>query len=1120
MLQLLSATACLHPIRTICIIAVLASTTHVWITREHWGLLHGTADKADWTTMTAATPGRQLMTGPETGWTWHHFEAPPQATEHPLVFTQNTAPKHLALVTLDFPALHPAEQAALSSSVLGSSMLATNLSAASLPSTSSSTLVISVPYTHTTAFLDAIKTVSYESPVAGHLAGMTRQEGERKEEGMDRTWWMMRPDANTAARSLAQQLPRGWAHLVDQLEQAEAMDIVLITLGYVAMLRTFLSLFLGMKRMGSQVWLATSVLLSSTFAFLFGLAVTLRLGVPISIVTLSEGLPFLVTMVGFEKNILLTSAVLSYAMEHRTTQQQQQHQQPQSPVQETQAERATSKRTPRQRRNSNRNKNTTSSDDGNDAIHYAVRSAIRDTGHPIVVNYALEISLLAAGAASGVPHLQPFCILALFTLLFDGVLLFTLYTAVLCVKVEVNRIKRLVDMRRALEDDGLSPRIAERVAQSHDRQQNHQLLHHWALLGAGQPDATVLRFKVAMLAGFVALNVGLVSVQASTAGWSLRAAVATERLTTTTTALSDALWGWAVDALEHVRRDAQGRGQATWVTVMPPLSYERANLAVTAGTWDAVLSQWTLLALVLSIGLNGYLFQTTRLEIKETPSNDNNNDDDASIDTAITSREPSASHQRNLSGLHDEAIIDLCLRGHVAGHSLERRLGDCARAVRIRRAVVARHPVTRSRPAALLEQWDTKLPHKDYDWARVLGACCENVIGYTPVPVGVAGPLVLDGRAYFVPMATTEGVLVASTSRGSKAINLGGGAVTVVTGDGMTRAPCVRLDTLARAGEAKAWLDSAAGLAVVKKAFEATSRYLRLTGVRTTLAGSNLYIRFQATTGDAMGMNMISKGVEQALAAMQAEGEFPDMTIVTLSSNYCADKKPAAINWVCGRGKGVVAEATIPAAVVRDVLKSDVDGMVDLAVAKLLVGSAMAGATGGFNANAANLVAAVFLATGQDPAQVVEGANCITTMKKYVFPSLSPCYAKTTLLILYIEPATAPSRSPCPCPPSKSAPSAVERFSSRKAPCWNSSGCAAPTRQRRARMRASSLALLAVLCWRSSCRCVRRSRRVILSRRTWRTTARRRRRRCLRGARRRRGVSPVPERRGDLRGDS
>ena len=206
--------------------------------------------------------------------------------------------------------------------------------------------------------------------------------------------------------------------------------------------------------------------------------------------------------------------------------------------------------------------------------------------------------------------------------------------------------------------------------------------------------------------------------------------------------------------------------------------------------------------------------------------------------------------------------------------------------------------------------------------------------------------------------------------------------MTVVTGDGMTRGPCVGFPTLARAGYAKVWLDSEDGQKVMKTAFNSTSRFARLQSLKTALAGTYLYIRFKTTTGDAMGMNMISKGVEKALHVMATEAGFDDMATISVSGNFCTDKKPAAVNWIDGRGKAIVAEAIIPGHVVRSVLKSDVNALVELNIAKNLIGSAMAGSIGGFNAHASNIITAMFLATGQDPAQNVESSNCITIMKK------------------------------------------------------------------------------------------------------------------------------------------
>jgi hydroxymethylglutaryl-CoA reductase (NADPH) len=127
------------------------------------------------------------------------------------------------------------------------------------------------------------------------------------------------------------------------------------------------------------------------------------------------------------------------------------------------------------------------------------------------------------------------------------------------------------------------------------------------------------------------------------------------------------------------------------------------------------------------------------------------------------------------------------------------------------------------------------LPLEHYDYSKVLGVCCENVIGYIPIPVGVAGPMLIDDESYQIPMATTEGCLVASTSRGCKAITLGGGARTELINDGMSRGPVVSFPSIRGGAAMKRWIDQEGGFEIIKAAFESTSRFAKLNKVNFDL---------------------------------------------------------------------------------------------------------------------------------------------------------------------------------------------------------------------------------------------------------------------------------------------
>ncbi|KAJ5094124.1 hypothetical protein N7456_009985 [Penicillium angulare] len=984
-LQCISRRACVHPIHTIVVIALLASTTYV-------GLLEGSLldttknprNVAGQVDVDALLQGsRSLRLGESTSWKWQAEDTWVDSAE-----VEKPTVNHLALTTFIFP--DSSSKSASTAPSADGVPIPSNVSAYSVPYTPN----LFSPFSHDSA-------LAYTAPF-GQISDLLRAAQEIPNpsgdaEAAEPKKWIMRAarGASSSHAALMMWLTDAWSSFVDLIKHAETIDIVIMTLGYISMHLSFVSLFFSMRRLGSNFWLGATVLFSGSFAFLFGLLVTTKLGVPINLLLLSEGLPFLVVTIGFEKPIMFTRAVLNASVDSRR---------PRPGA----APRPLASSTP-------------------GSIQDSIATAIKQQGFEIVQHYCIEIGLLAMGAASGVKGgLQQFCFLAAWILFFDAVLLFTFYTTILCIKLEITRIRRHVALRKALEEDGISNSVAENVASSIDWPTAGSEDGDTSIFGRKIKSSAVRRFKIFMVGGLVLINVVNFSAIPfrNTGNGAL-----ISRLSNFMAPTPIDPFKVAENGLDAVYVTAKSQKQETLVTIIPPIKYKLDypsvyyagaevpgfDIEYTDQFLDAVggkvlesllksvedpfISKWIIAALTLSIILNGYLFNAARWSIKEPepapvapkepvapkvyPKFEPNETD--------TTRSPEECElmlkEKRAPLLTDEELVTLSLRGKLPGYALEKTMEDenlmsrvdaFTRAVKIRRAVVARTPAT-SVITNSLEH--SKLPYEHFNYGLVHGACCENVIGYLPLPLGVAGPIKIDGQNYFIPMATTEGVLVASTSRGSKAINAGGGAVTVLTGDGMTRGPCVSFPTLARAAAAKVWIDSEEGRNIIFSAFNSTSRFARLQSLKTALAGTYLYIRFKTTTGDAMGMNMISKGCEKALDVMSKECGFDDMAIISLSGNYCTDKKAAAINWTDGRGKSVVAEAIIPGDVVKSVLKSDVAALVELNISKNLIGSAMAGALGGFNAHASNIVAAIFLATGQDPAQVVESSNCITTMK-------------------------------------------------------------------------------------------------------------------------------------------
>jgi hydroxymethylglutaryl-CoA reductase (NADPH) len=270
----------------------------------------------------------------------------------------------------------------------------------------------------------------------------------------------------------------------------------------------------------------------------------------------------------------------------------------------------------------------------------------------------------------------------------------------------------------------------------------------------------------------------------------------------------------------------------------------------------------------------------------------------------------------------------------------------------------------------------TDLPYKNLNYLQILNRNCENIVGYVRMPTGIIGPVKIDNKENFVPISTTEGALISSINRGCKLLNVSKTNI-IVEDVGMSRAPVIKCNSLDEILTLKTWISN--NFNDIKTIFETDTKYTKLKTIDFLQEGRHLHIRFCATTGDAMGMNMVSKSSNNVLKFLQDKFEFE---IVSLSGNTCTDKKASAINLIKGRGKRVIMDALIPEKDLISILNVNSDQMINLNIQKNLIGSSLAGTIGGNNCNASNIVAAIFIATGQDCGQIGTSSYCILNMVK------------------------------------------------------------------------------------------------------------------------------------------
>ncbi len=321
------------------------------------------------------------------------------------------------------------------------------------------------------------------------------------------------------------------------------------------------------------------------------------------------------------------------------------------------------------------------------------------------------------------------------------------------------------------------------------------------------------------------------------------------------------------------------------------------------------------------------------------------------------------------------AVVQSLLEGKIKLHEVEKLTGnDSNDASLIRKRFIEK-------------KFGITLKHtgsSTIDFNDAVNRNIENPIGAAQIPLGYAGEIRVNGDnangSYPVLLATTEGRLVAGISRGISIVNKAGGVNTIVAKDGMARDVLVRTSGVKDSNKLAHWIESGEGKEFLTKSFSESTSHGKLIDVRPFVAGRDVHLRFRATTGAAMGMNMVTIAAKGAVDKMIQHLDNKlglHIDILSESGNMCADKKPSYINFIEGRGVSVTADVLIPRKLVEESFRVEPERMVELNKVKNLTGSALAGSHG-FNAHVANTLAAMYIAHGQDVAQIVEGSMALT----------------------------------------------------------------------------------------------------------------------------------------------
>jgi len=266
------------------------------------------------------------------------------------------------------------------------------------------------------------------------------------------------------------------------------------------------------------------------------------------------------------------------------------------------------------------------------------------------------------------------------------------------------------------------------------------------------------------------------------------------------------------------------------------------------------------------------------------------------------------------------------------------------------------------------------ISHYSFD-PQMLKGNIENFTGVAQIPIGFAGPLTIHGEHaqgdFIVPMATTEGTLVASYNRGMKVLNSSGGVKCTVIGDSMQRAPVFVFDSAQEARDFVKWVQE--NIARIAEEAEATSSVAKLQYIDPYLASKFAYLRFNYSTGDAAGQNMVGRATFAASSWIL--DNYPGIRHFYLESNLATDKKASQVNVMHTRGKRVVAEATLKRNVLIEQMRVEPESLFYHSNVSN-IGAILSGANNN-GAHSANGITAMFIATGQDVANVSESSAAI-----------------------------------------------------------------------------------------------------------------------------------------------